>query len=135
MNEGGCFDSGQWKCCTDDSSLLSIPFISPWSPVCQHVCRLWDRTKQGADRACAGNPEPAWARLARIAPETGRVVPGDPAARCCASRRWRCCGGGDDDDDDVPDLVESFDVPDVPAGEKKEEEKAEEKKVGLEEMD
>lgn len=44
-------------------------------------------------------------------------------------------GGADDDDDDVPDLVESFDVPDVPAGEKKEEEKAEEKKVGLEEMD
>jgi nascent polypeptide-associated complex subunit beta len=44
-------------------------------------------------------------------------------------------GGGDDDDDDVPDLVESFDVPDVPAGEKKEEEKAEEKKVALEEMD
>jgi len=43
-------------------------------------------------------------------------------------------GGADDDDDDVPDLVESFDVPDVPAGEKKEEE-AEEKKVGLEEMD
>ncbi len=43
-------------------------------------------------------------------------------------------GGGDDDDDDVPDLVESFDVPDGPTGEK-EEEKAEEKKVALEEMD
>jgi hypothetical protein len=42
--------------------------------------------------------------------------------------------GGADDDDDVPDLVESFDVPDAPAGDK-EEEKAEEKKVGLEEMD
>lgn len=44
-------------------------------------------------------------------------------------------GGGDEDDDDVPDLVESFDVPDGPTGEKKEEEKVEEKKPALEEMD
>ena len=53
----------------------------------QYVCDLRGGSGQGAYRARSGHPEPARARLARIAAQACRVVPSHPAGPAEAERR------------------------------------------------
>ena len=123
-----------WKCCTDDSlfwrshtvhgALTANTFAIYGSGQNKELTELVPGilNQLGPD---------SLASLRKLA-ESYQAIQQQGGGRAGAGG---AAGGGEEDDDDVPDLVESFDVPDGPTGEKKEEEKAEEKKVALEEMD
>lgn len=140
MGEGGCLNSGRWTCCTDDSlfwrSHTTIPHNTVHGALTANTFAIYG-TGQNKEltELVPGilnqlGPD-SLASLRKLA-ESYQAIQQQGAMRGGAGG---AAGGGEDDDDDVPDLVESFDVPDDPTGEKKEEEKAEEKKVALEEMD